>query len=254
MLVLKAWQSNMDTQPIFNEYKAVKYMYQYFSKTKDRCSQAMKQAAKEFFDNKMHHHDTMEKIPKSYLRNREFYVEEVVYYNLPELKLKRIFPAAYFVNKNLSEKRANEPPDDSLSIFNKSNIDCCIERLGATFYSVKYTILNDFCYAEISAYYALQNKSAKTGECQPDKLDDNLIEKNHEKSSQLPLPPFHPKNKIDDFRRNNALSKSKVWSHLKCHLPNKILFPETFAYHAMLYQFMLHYVKTSSKSKESRML
>ena len=44
---LKAWQTNMDIQPVFNEYKAVAYMCQYFSKTEDQCSQVIKQAAKE---------------------------------------------------------------------------------------------------------------------------------------------------------------------------------------------------------------
>ena len=44
---LKAWQANMDIQPVFNEYKAVTYMCSYFSKFEDQCSAAMKQAAKE---------------------------------------------------------------------------------------------------------------------------------------------------------------------------------------------------------------
>ena len=39
---LEAWHSNMNTQPVFNEYKAVTYMCQFFSKTEDQCSQAMK--------------------------------------------------------------------------------------------------------------------------------------------------------------------------------------------------------------------
>ena len=30
---LKAWQASIDIQPVFNEYKAVAYMCQYFSKT-----------------------------------------------------------------------------------------------------------------------------------------------------------------------------------------------------------------------------
>ena len=52
---LKAWQANMDIQPVFNEYKAVTYMYQYFSKTEEnQCSQAMKQATKEAYENNMH--------------------------------------------------------------------------------------------------------------------------------------------------------------------------------------------------------
>ena len=33
---LKAWQANMDIQPIFNEHKAVTYIWQYFSQTEDR--------------------------------------------------------------------------------------------------------------------------------------------------------------------------------------------------------------------------
>ena len=42
---LKVWQTNMEIQPVFNEYKAVTYMCKYFSKTEDQCSQAMKEAA-----------------------------------------------------------------------------------------------------------------------------------------------------------------------------------------------------------------
>ena len=48
-VALKDWQKNMEMQPVFNEYKAVTYMCQYFSKTEDQSSQAIKQAAKEVF-------------------------------------------------------------------------------------------------------------------------------------------------------------------------------------------------------------
>ena len=61
---LKFWQANMDIQPVFNEYKAMTYMCQYFSKTEDQCSQPMKQAVKEASENNMHHHDTMKIITK----------------------------------------------------------------------------------------------------------------------------------------------------------------------------------------------
>ena len=46
---LKAWQANMNIELVFNEYKAVTYMCQYFSKTEDQCLQVMKKAAKEVF-------------------------------------------------------------------------------------------------------------------------------------------------------------------------------------------------------------
>ena len=39
----------MNIELVFNEYKAVTYMCQYFSKTEDQCLQVMKKAAKEVF-------------------------------------------------------------------------------------------------------------------------------------------------------------------------------------------------------------
>ena len=108
------------------------YTCQYFSKTEGQCSQAMKQAAKEAYENNMHHHDTMKTIAKAYLNSRECSAQEKVYRILPELKLRRIFPAVYFVNTNLpeervqillSEKKLSELADDSPNIFKKSNID-----------------------------------------------------------------------------------------------------------------------------------
>ena len=98
----------MDIQLVFNEYKAAEYMCKYFSKTEDQRSQATKQAAKKALENNMHHHDTMKTIAKVYLSNlsnRECSVQEAVYHVLPELKLRRIFPAVYFVNTNLPEER-----------------------------------------------------------------------------------------------------------------------------------------------------
>ena len=117
-------------------------MCQYFSKTEDQCSQVMKQAAKQAFENKMHHHDTMKTIAKAYLSNRECSVKEAIYHILPELKLWRIFPAVSFVNTNLLEERVqvllpekglSRLPGDSPNIFKRSNIDRYMERPSATF-------------------------------------------------------------------------------------------------------------------------
>ena len=65
----------------------------------------MKQAAKEAFENNMHNHDIMKTVAKAYLSNRECSVHEAMYHILPELKLRRIFPAVYFVNTNSPEER-----------------------------------------------------------------------------------------------------------------------------------------------------
>ena len=93
--------------------------------------------------------------------------------NLPEEKVKVL----------LSEKELSELPDDSSNIFKKSNIDRYIEWPNATFCHGKYSALNDFCYAEFLAYYTLASKSNNTYDYQPDELDDNLIENNHEECS-----------------------------------------------------------------------
>ena len=42
-------------------------MCQYFSKTEDQYAKAMKQPAKEAFENNMHHQDTMKAIRTGYL-------------------------------------------------------------------------------------------------------------------------------------------------------------------------------------------
>ena len=123
----------------------------------------------------MHHHDTMKTVPKAYLSNCECSVQEAVYHILPELKLRRIISAVYFVNNNLSEKRGkvllpekelSRPADDCPNIFKRSNIDCYMERPSATFCKGKYRVLNDLSYAEFLAYYTFENKSYKT--YQPD--------------------------------------------------------------------------------------
>ena len=62
---LKDWHANMDIQVVFNEYKAVTYMHKYFSKTEGQCSQAMTKAAKEAFENNLHHNGTMKTIAKA---------------------------------------------------------------------------------------------------------------------------------------------------------------------------------------------
>ena len=101
---LISWLAYIDIQLIFNEYEAMKYMFQYFSKTEDQCSQAMKKAAKEALENNMHKYETKEIIAKA-ISNHKCSIQEAVYHILPELKRRRIFPAVCFVNTNLPEKR-----------------------------------------------------------------------------------------------------------------------------------------------------
>ena len=143
----------------------------------------MKQAAKEAFENNMHHHDTMKTIAKAYLSSQECSVQEAVYHILSELKLRRIFPAVYFVNTILPEERVqvlllekerSELPGDSPNIFKKSNINWYMERPHAT-----------SCYAEYKRFLLcrFENKSTKTCEYPLNELDDNHKECSYRKKT-----------------------------------------------------------------------
>ena len=83
---------------------------------------------------------------------------------------------AFFLNINLPEKRVwvllseeelTELPGDSSNISKKSNIERYMERPSATSCNGKYCVLNYFFYTEFLAYYALENKSNKICEYQP---------------------------------------------------------------------------------------
>ena len=78
-----------------------------------------------------------------------------------------------------------------------------MDRPSATFYNRIHSTLGDFCYANFLAYYALENKSSKTGEYQPDELVDNLI-KNIHKDCFYP-----PKIKLMISRRTMRCCKVK---------------------------------------------
>ena len=132
----------------------------------------------------------MEKIAKAYLSNRECSIQETAYHILPELKLRRIFWPFILLTKILqrkeSEKQLNELPGDSPNILKKYKVDRYMERPRPTFCNGKYSILDYFCYAEFLVYYTLKNKSSKTGECEPDEVDNNFIDNYHE---ECPYPP-----------------------------------------------------------------
>ena len=196
-------------------------MCQYFSSTEDHCSQVKIQTAKKAFENSMHHHGTMKTIGKGHLSNRYFSVQEAFYHILPKLKLMRIFPAVYFVDKNIPEEIVQVLLSEKATLY----IDCSMERPNATFCNRKYCVLNHFCYAEFLVYYTLENKSTKTCEYPPE-LDDNFIENKHEECSYL--------KKIKLVISISTLRCQIARQILRYHLPNKLLTPEIFAHHVLL--------------------
>ena len=211
---LRAWQANMDIQPVFNEYEAVAYMCSYFLKSEDKSSFAMKQAALEAFNTKLDQFNAMKNILKAYTSNRECSVQEAVYHILPELHLRRVFPGVQFVNTNLpeesskilqNEEKLSSLPEDSTNIFKRNNIDRYLVRPSVSFCDGKYSILDSFCFAEFTAYYSLIYKPKETNEgeeYQPDFLPGSLMEVNHE---NLNYPKII---KLMESNEKNAVSES----------------------------------------------
>ena len=64
--ILKAWQANMDLQPVFNYYKAVSYMCAYFSKSETETSEALQKASTEIKNLKLGPKEAMYKISAAF--------------------------------------------------------------------------------------------------------------------------------------------------------------------------------------------
>ena len=101
-----------------------------------------------------------------------------------------------------------------------------IEIPNATFCLGKYRALNDFCCAEFLAYCTLENKSNNTCDYQPDELDHNLTENNHEECS-------YPK-QIKLMNSGEKMQCCKVRRILRYHIPNEVLCPAKFTHHVLL--------------------
>ena len=81
-----------------------------------------------------------------------------------------------------------------------------------------------------------QNKNKnKNCEYQPDELDDNLFENNHEEC-------FYPK-KIKFIISKETMLCPKIWSILQCPVPSKLTSPEQFPYQVLLLFYPFRYEK-----------
>ena len=164
---LSAWEANIDIQPVHDAYKAVTYMCAYFSKSEDKCSNAMKEALKEAVNLEKSSYETMKNIAKAYNTNRECSVQEAVYLTMPQLWLRKCFPAIQFVNTNLpderyrvfkSEEEIEELEDDSTNVFKRNTLDRYVERPNVSFKNGNFSVFEDMCYAKFCANYEIYKK------------------------------------------------------------------------------------------------
>ena len=235
---LRAWEANLDIQPVFNHYKAVSYMCAYFSKSEDESSEAMQQAAREA--KKMNHdsYEQMKAIARAYITKRECSVQEAVYHIMPELWLRKSYPRVIFANSNLpgnrfriclSEEEINELPEESTEIFKRNMLDRYLDRPDSAFQNGRFQILDQFCFADFLAHYYIVPRSENENDNQPEIFQEILIEENHSPCgypSPIPLMSL----------KKEKIKCRKVKAVLRYHVPNRHKKPEQYAHH-LLFMF-----------------
>ena len=231
---IKGFEANVDLQPVFDHYKCITYVCSYFTKFETECSQAIMNAAKEAKAANMNIRDGLRKIGAAFLSTREVSSQECVYRCMPELWLRKIFPATVFISTDLAHKRVRvtktkqeleDLDDESTDIF-KCNI---IER-----YSIRPTSIpsvDNLCLAQFAAHYYkdYRKENSETIDAQPEILTDDLLETQNTNSSETSLP-----NKIRLMNTNETMKCRKVKAVIRYHRPNKRKEPELFFHHLLM--------------------
>ena len=232
---LKAWEANIDIQPVLDYYKAVSYMCAYISKSEDESSEAMKQAAKEAYESGHSAAEKMKSIAKAYRTNREMSVQEATAVILPQIWLRKTSPQVIFANSNLPDDRYRifkteeeilNMADDETNVFKRNMLDRYIDRPNSSFKNGKFAIIDSICYAEFLRNYTLDKKPNENDEndYQPQVLEE-VIE---DEDTNL-LPKVVP---LMSSRERLKLRKKKCV--LRYHVPNKTTKPEAYAHHMLL--------------------
>ena len=231
---IKGFRANVDLQPVFNHYKCITYVCSYFTKDETECSQAIMTAAKEAKKENLSVRDSLKRIGAAFLSTREVSSQECVYRCMPELWLRKIFPATVFVSTDLPEKRVriakspeelDELDNESTDIF-KSNI---IDRY--TLRPQCIPSVDRLCLAEFAAYYYKEYKKdcQETADAQPEVLTDDVIELHHNCD-----PDTSPPDKIRLMNTHEVMKCRKVKAVIRYHKPNKAKEPELYFHHLLM--------------------
>ena len=161
-IMLKACRANMDLQSVFNYYKAVSYMSAYFSKSELETSQTLLQPCSEIRSMNLHAREAMHKLASSYSRSKQAFLQEAVYYSLPELWLRKCFPGTVFVNTSIPSERIQicksveeieELNPDSTDIFKRNMVGRYNDRSNSQYKNGMYGILDHICFAILVVHY-----------------------------------------------------------------------------------------------------
>ena len=187
----------------------------------------------------------MELIAKACATKREFNVQEVVYNNMLQLWLRKIFPAIVSVTTNLpencfrvwlSEQETKELLDRSTEVFKKNMVDWYKDRQIAAFQEGKYLVIDKMRHPEFLRYHFLKN-NIKLSDKQPEELTEELVECNH------PSPKLYYHTEILLM----SCKYRKVPFALRYHLPDKYILPGKYL-HDLLFLFYLFRNETELKS------
>ena len=158
---------------------------------------------------------------------------------MPELWLRKVFPAVLYANSNIPEKRVRmvlskneiiELPEDSTDIYKRNMV-------SRYFIRPHDEIFEHLCYALFIKRYQLTTKPTEN-DLQPEELIDKLIETNHPISSSYP--------EVLVLSSSEKLHYRKVELVLWYHVPNKFKDPEGYAHHLL---FMFYPFRDECKLK-----
>ena len=184
--------------------------------------------------------DGLRKIGAAFLSTKEVSSQECVYRCMPELWMKRIFPATVFVSTDVAEKRIritktkqelDDLDDESTDIF-QSNI---IQR-----YTIRPTsipIIDNLCLAQFAVYYYkdYRKENSETVDAQPEVLTEKLVEVNH--SCNKPNHDALLPEKIKLLNTKEIIKCGKVKAVIRYHRPNKTKEPELFFHHFLMLDY-----------------
>ena len=97
----------------------------YLSENEDEWSQAMSQALKEAFQDKLDNYQQMKSVVQTFVNKRECSIQESVYQVLSGQWLRKTFPGVIFANSNIPEK--------DTAIVAKKKICLSCQRIQGTF-------------------------------------------------------------------------------------------------------------------------
>ena len=131
----------MDLQPVFSLYKAVSNMPAYFSKSESETSQALLQACSEIRSMKLQARESVHKLASFYSSSKQVFLQEVVYYSLPELWLTKCFPRTVICKSLEGIEEVNR---DSTDILKWNMVDRYIDRPNSQYKNEIYGIADPF--------------------------------------------------------------------------------------------------------------